>query len=98
MQSLKRCYKVIAVPLFEDNYSYVVQGTAKNNLVLVDPANPPVVLSFLKKNFPHHEISHVLYTHKHWDHAGGSLDLYKELKDNNPHVQVVIGEHDKNYV
>lgn len=73
MNQLKRFYKVIAVPLFEDNYSYIIQGTAKNTLVLVDPANPTVILSFLKSNFPEHLISHILYTHKHWDHAGGSL-------------------------
>ena len=75
MNTIKRYYKVIALPLFEDNYSYVVQGTAKNSLVLVDPANPTVVLSFVKSTFPHHQISHVLYTHKHWDHAGDSLSL-----------------------
>jgi glyoxylase-like metal-dependent hydrolase (beta-lactamase superfamily II) len=77
MQGLRKCYRVIAVPLFEDNYSYVVQGTAPKKLVLIDPANPVVVLSFLRSSFPQHSISHVLYTHKHWDHAGGSADLYK---------------------
>jgi hydroxyacylglutathione hydrolase len=76
MQKLLKSYRVIAVPLFEDNYSYVIQGTAANKLVLVDPANPTVVLSFLRSSFPNHSVSHVLYTHKHWDHAGGSLDLY----------------------
>jgi hydroxyacylglutathione hydrolase len=98
MKSIKSYYKIIVVPLFEDNYSYVVQGTASNKLVLVDPANPTVVLSFLKLNFPQHIISHVLYTHKHWDHAGGSLDLCKELKDKNPDVCVVIGENDRIFV
>lgn len=98
MQALKKSYRVFAVPLFEDNYSYVVQGTAKGRLVLVDPANPTVVLSFLKTNFPQHLVSHVLYTHKHWDHAGGSEELFKELVNGNPEVKVVIGEHDKPFV
>lgn len=77
LPTCNKFYRILAIPLFEDNYSYVVQGTAANKLVLVDPANPTVVLSFLRSAFPHHSISHVLYTHKHWDHAGGSLDLYK---------------------
>lgn len=80
MNTLKRFYRIIALPLFEDNYSYVVQGTAKDSLVLIDPANPTVVLSFIKTYFPHTRISHVLYTHKHWDHAGDSLRLYNDLK------------------
>ena len=72
MQTLKKGYKVVALPLFGDNYSYIVSGTASKSLVLIDPANPAVVMDYLKNNFPHFLISHVLYTHKHWDHAGGS--------------------------
>lgn len=72
MIALKKYYRIIALPLFEDNYSYIVQGTSKKSLVLVDPANPTVVMTYLNSYFPHHIISHVLYTHKHWDHAGGS--------------------------
>jgi glyoxylase-like metal-dependent hydrolase (beta-lactamase superfamily II) len=75
INNLKRLYKIIAIPLFEDNYSYIIQGTAKNNLVLVDPANPTVILAYLKDNFSQYKVSHVLYTHKHWDHAGESLYL-----------------------
>jgi hydroxyacylglutathione hydrolase len=72
MEAIKRLYKVVALPLFEDNYSYIVSGAAKNTLVLIDPANPSVVMNFVKNNFPDYLVSHVLYTHKHWDHAGGS--------------------------
>jgi glyoxylase-like metal-dependent hydrolase (beta-lactamase superfamily II) len=75
MNALKKYYKVLAIPLFEDNYSYIVQGTAKKSLVLVDPANPPVILHYLQNNFATHIVSHILYTHKHWDHAGGSEEL-----------------------
>lgn len=69
---IKSCYKVFAVPLFADNYSYIIQGIQKGKLVLVDPANPSVISALLLQSFPHHIVSHVLYTHKHWDHAGGS--------------------------
>lgn len=41
---LKKIYRIFAVPLFQDNYSYVIQGSKPNELVLVDPANPTVIL------------------------------------------------------
>ena len=72
MQALNKFYKIIALPLFGDNYSYIISGTAKKCLVLVDPAVPSVVMNYLTTNFPQYSISHVLYTHKHWDHAGQS--------------------------
>lgn len=98
MQALKRYYKIIALPLFQDNYSYIVAGTAKRRLVLVDPANPDVVMNYLNTNFPEHLISHVLYTHKHWDHEGGSEQLSAQLKALNPEVKIVIGDNDKDFV
>ncbi len=48
---LKKLYRIFAVPLFQDNYSYVVQGSKSNELVLVDPANPKVIIEFLQRNF-----------------------------------------------
>jgi len=42
---------------------------------LIDPADAKTVLDFLDFNFPNLRISHVLYTHKHWDHAGDSKKL-----------------------
>ena len=80
MKAIKTAYRVTALPLFEDNYSYVIQGTDPLRLVLVDPAVPHIVVNFLKLNFPQHVVSHVLYTHKHWDHAGGSDELSTTLK------------------
>lgn len=64
--------KVLAIPLFKDNYSYVVLGSSPNSAVLIDPAAPSVVYNFLQKYLPDYKVNHILYTHKHWDHAGGS--------------------------
>ena len=50
--NLQKLYKVIAVPLFGDNYSYIVKGTSQDKLVLVDPANPTVIVAYLNDNFP----------------------------------------------
>jgi len=78
---LKKLYRIFAVPLFQDNYSYVIQGSKANELVLIDPANPKVILEFLKRNFESFQVSNVLYTHKHWDHAGGSKQLFDDLNN-----------------
>jgi hydroxyacylglutathione hydrolase len=76
----KYCYRIFAVSLFQDNYSFIIEGWSKGNskeLVLVDPAQPTVILNLLEKYFKGHYVSHVLYTHKHWDHAGGNQELYE---------------------
>lgn len=86
---LKKLYRIFAVPLFQDNYSYVIEGAKANELVLVDPANPKVVLEFIQRNFDNFIVSNVLYTHKHWDHAGGNQQLFNDLK--NEHVKIYIG-------
>ena len=78
---LKKIYRIFAVPLFQDNYSYVIEGSKTNELVLIDPANPKVIVDFLQKNIKHFKVSNVLYTHKHWDHAGGSQQLFNDLKN-----------------
>ena len=65
-------FKILAVPLFADNYSYIIKAVTKKSLILVDPANPEVILDAVKRIFPGVAIRHILYTHKHWDHAGGA--------------------------
>lgn len=85
-------FKVLAVPLFKDNYSYVVLGTGKDEAVLVDPANPKVVLDYLQRYLPKYKVNCLLYTHKHWDHAGGSEELVKTLMSEK--LLVVAGKED----
>lgn len=45
----------------------------------MDPADPLKIGFFLDK-FSGLKISHVLYTHKHWDHSGKSLELKDMLE------------------
>jgi hydroxyacylglutathione hydrolase len=90
---MKRYYKITALPLFSDNYSYIVQNTGSKDLVLIDPAQPNTVTSYLKEFHSNQLVSHILYTHKHWDHAGGSEELINSL--NNQNIQVLIGQHDQ---
>ena len=79
LNAAKHFLRVVAIPLFDDNYTYILFGTKANQGVLIDPADPPKVLEHLK-SLSDLKISHILYTHKHWDHANGSLELIAELQ------------------
>lgn len=46
---------------------------------LVDPADPPLVLAHLQSLPTPPIITHILTTHKHWDHAGGNLKIVESL-------------------
>ena len=87
--------KVIPIPMLTDNYGYMVHGSKIENTILVDPAESKVVLPFLT-HFPHHKISHIFLTHKHWDHVGDVDVLIKELGTRYEHeIEVVAGEVEK---
>ena len=62
--------KVFPIPLFEDNYSYFVLNKNNNQAFLVDPAKSNVIFDYILKEHPKVNISHILLTHKHYDHAG----------------------------
>ena len=91
----KNVIRVYVFPLFKDNYSYMVTHKHTNKAVLVDPADPPRIMEFLSM-FKQLDLSHVLYTHKHWDHAGRSIELAELLKKRYPEwsVDFVAGEED----
>lgn len=88
--------QVIPIPLFDDNYAYLVHGAKKENSFLVDPADEKVIHQWLQKN-SEYTISHILVTHKHWDHAGGVPALVKQLaadyqkSGKNDKIEVVVG-------
>lgn len=65
-------------------------------MFLVDPANPSVIMECLEKYFSTYNVGHILYTHKHWDHAGGSEKLFETLnkKQEQNKVEVFSGIED----
>lgn len=91
-------YRVTALPLFSDNYSYIVQGALEHRLVLVDPADTQCVLAYLRENLAAYKVSHVLYTHKHYDHAGDSERLISVLRQTNADLKVLAGKVDAPYI
>lgn len=54
---------IFPIPLFEDNYCYLIVN--ESNGFLVDPALVEPVVFFLKANHPSITITHILLTHKH---------------------------------
>ena len=57
------------VPLFEDNYSYVLTCPGENRAVVVDPGDGEKVWAFLEKKG--YRLEAILATHHHFDHVAG---------------------------
>jgi glyoxylase-like metal-dependent hydrolase (beta-lactamase superfamily II) len=81
---------VLPIALLGDNYSYLLLHSASKTAALVDPADPAPVLETLKQ-YPDYKLHTILTTHKHWDHAGGNL----EMKAKFPSLQIVGGVGDE---
>ena len=90
---LEPCPLVRVIPILDDNFCYCVR-TSPSTGVLVDPAaaSASQILSSLP---PSLTITHILTTHKHWDHAGGNNRMLLALNDWNKDVVVVGGAVDK---
>jgi hydroxyacylglutathione hydrolase len=91
-------FYIVPIPLFEDNYSYLIYINPEVG-VLIDPADSDQIKSFLSSEYPSMIISHILLTHKHWDHAGGVQELITYFEKKNQKIHVVAGEEENlNYV
>ncbi len=66
---------VITIPALGDNYIYLYRYN-QNNTFVVDPGDAGVVLKALEKQSLN--LTHVLITHRHFDHTAGMEDLKKK--------------------
>ena len=67
------------LPIFEDNYVFVLVNPANSEALAVDPGEPHRLLKFLEeKNLT---LKGILLTHHHKDHIGGVKDLKNKLAD-----------------
>eukprot|EP00640_Fibrocapsa_japonica_P002509 CAMPEP_0113937152 /NCGR_PEP_ID=MMETSP1339-20121228/3843_1 /TAXON_ID=94617 /ORGANISM="Fibrocapsa japonica" /LENGTH=255 /DNA_ID=CAMNT_0000939819 /DNA_START=61 /DNA_END=828 /DNA_ORIENTATION=- /assembly_acc=CAM_ASM_000762 len=80
--------KIIPVPVLDDNYAYLLIDEHTNTAHAVDPAQAQKVIRAADQHGV--QITKVLTTHKHWDHAGGNADMASAL----PNIEVVGGELD----
>ncbi len=72
--------KVIAIPILDDNYVYVLTDDTKNAFI-VDPGHAPPVIEVIEELDLNP--THLLITHSHNDHIGGVpeiLSKYPEIQ------------------
>lgn len=76
-----------------DNYCYLLTDTSSNQSWLIDPAYPADITEYLtKKNKS--DVTSIVNTHHHYDHAGGNGQLLSSIYKNIP----VIAGKDCPYV
>eukprot|EP01006_Ploeotia_vitrea_P013213 TRINITY_DN34669_c0_g1_i1.p1 TRINITY_DN34669_c0_g1~~TRINITY_DN34669_c0_g1_i1.p1 ORF type:complete len:326 (-),score=15.40 TRINITY_DN34669_c0_g1_i1:177-1154(-) len=80
---------ILPIAILADNYAYTIVCNETKKAVVVDAADPDVVLKSIPEGA---ELTHVLTTHKHWDHAGGNYELAQKFKGK---IEVVGSEIDK---
>lgn len=78
---LGACAEVFVIPMWNDNYCYVIVDRETRKAALIDPAEPEAVMNGLQSI--ECEVDSLLCTHKHQDHAGGNTafaEAYPGLK------------------
>ncbi|KAG0447664.1 hypothetical protein HPP92_028222 [Vanilla planifolia] len=80
--------KIFHVPCLEDNYSYIIVDEATKQAAAVDPCEPEKVIR--KANEVGANLTLVLTTHHHWDHAGGNTEIATLI----PGIKIVGGSLD----
>ncbi|EMT65202.1 hypothetical protein FOC4_g10011180, partial [Fusarium odoratissimum] len=90
-----RAMHIQSIPMWEgssNNYAYLVVDDKSKDAVIVDPANPPEVAPILKDAIQAGKINltAIVNTHHHWDHAGGNKKLLAEL--GNPKLDIIGGK------
>ncbi|XP_053971699.1 hydroxyacylglutathione hydrolase, mitochondrial isoform X3 [Hylaeus anthracinus] len=71
--------KVQILPALQDNYMYLIIDEATQEAAIVDPVDPESVATAVKQN--NINLTKVLTTHHHWDHAGGNAKLCKKFNN-----------------
>lgn len=85
--ALTRAMYIQSIPMWvgsSNNYAYLVVDDKSKDAVIIDPANPEEVAPVLKEQINSGKINltAIVNTHHHWDHAGGNNKLlaYPEFK------------------
>ncbi|RAL14618.1 Metallo-hydrolase/oxidoreductase [Aspergillus homomorphus CBS 101889] len=77
-----RAMHIQSIPMWTgkgNNYAYLVTDEPTKQSVIIDPANPPEVIPELESQIKAGKIdlTAIVNTHHHWDHAGGNNELLK---------------------
>ncbi|KAL8756965.1 MAG: hypothetical protein Q9199_002555 [Rusavskia elegans] len=66
-----------------NNYAYLVTDESSKDAVIVDPANPSEVAPVLQDAVDSGKVNltAIINTHHHWDHAGGNDEILSQFKN-----------------
>uniref|UniRef100_A0A1B6D7X8 hydroxyacylglutathione hydrolase n=1 Tax=Clastoptera arizonana TaxID=38151 RepID=A0A1B6D7X8_9HEMI len=78
--------KVEILPALHDNYMYLIVDEATKEAAVVDPVEPDLVMNAVMDHGVN--LTKVLTTHHHWDHASGN----KKIKEKVPGLKVFGGD------
>jgi len=67
------------IPALDDNYMYLIIDKATREAAVVDPVEPEKVYKAVENEDVN--LTTILTTHHHWDHAGGHEKILSKLKD-----------------
>jgi len=65
------------LPALSDNYMYLLMDDTTRQAAIIDPVEPDTVLAAVKEEGVN--LTTVLTTHHHWDHAGGNKELVNKM-------------------
>ena len=57
---------IVQVPMFEDNYTYLIHNSESSWTAAVDPADPQVAVKAMMEHLNVESLNAVLTTHHHW--------------------------------
>jgi len=94
--------EVHQIPCLSDNYGYLIHDPETGVTATIDtPEVAPVNAALAEKGW---ELTHILNTHHHFDHAGGNLELKKQWNcvivgsrddaDRIPGIDIKVGDRD----
>ncbi len=80
---------VTPLPIFNDNYIWLVQAPDKPEVVIVDPGDGLAVVEYLRRQ--NLRATSILITHSHHDHIGGINDVlaYREVPVYGPQCRAI---------
>lgn len=83
--------EIIQIPVFNDNYIYLLHEPESGATAAVDPAAAQPVLEVLaQKGW---QLTHIFNTHHHWDHVDGNLELKRKTG-----CQIIASHFDRNRI
>ncbi|KAI1377414.1 Las1-domain-containing protein [Hypoxylon crocopeplum] len=90
-----RAMHIQSIPMWtgtSDNYAYLLVDDKSKDAVIIDPANPDEVAPVLKQAIQGGKINltAIVNTHHHWDHAGGNIKLRSAL--GTPNLPIIGGK------